>query len=193
MRSLKFSFYLHIIFLKGFQVVLLNNFGVYAEYLINLVDNWAKKKVQNQSFGLYCLRFYQNFILVKLNQRSQTCGPRTSGKMKTKKEIWRQYVYFLKTLSLKSNFFIIFLMWPASPCFQSHAARDTLWVWDPWIKRSNLFNWSGFIESFSESKLSECQDPIVLTSTVNGYCLVDEHCRNLEGTFCSTASDQVTI
>jgi hypothetical protein len=38
--------------------------------------------------------------------------------------------------------------------------------------------WSGFIPSFSDSTLTECQDPIVLTSTVNGYCLVDEHCRD---------------
>jgi hypothetical protein len=71
-------------------------------------------------------------------------------------------------------------------CFNSKFVQNE-------TKRSSLFNLAGFIESFSESKLSECQDPIVLTSTVNGYCLVDEHCRNLEGTVCSTAGDQVKI
>ena len=54
-----------------------------------------------------------------------------------------------------------------------------------------LLLYVGFIPSFTESTLTECQDPIVLTSTVNGYCLVDEHCRNLEGTSCTAIDDQV--
>ena len=33
-------------------------------------------------------------------------------------------------------------------------------------------------------RLEKCDDPIVTTSSVNGYCLWDSHCRNLPNTSC---------
>ena len=34
-------------------------------------------------------------------------------------------------------------------------------------------------------KLKYCKDPIVLTSSVGGYCLIDKHCSALPGTICT--------
>ena len=34
------------------------------------------------------------------------------------------------------------------------------------------------------SKLVWCKDPIVLTSTIGGYCLVQKHCSSLMGSLC---------
>ena len=33
-------------------------------------------------------------------------------------------------------------------------------------------------------KLEKCDDPIVATSSLNGYCLWDDHCKNLKNTCC---------
>ena len=45
----------------------------------------------------------------------------------------------------------------------------------------------GFLETYDDAepeKLTWCKDPIVLTSTVGGYCLVPKHCAGLMGTTC---------
>ncbi len=46
----------------------------------------------------------------------------------------------------------------------------------------------GFLPVYDEDhprKLTWCKDPIILTSTVGGYCLVPRHCKSLMGTVCS--------
>ncbi len=46
----------------------------------------------------------------------------------------------------------------------------------------------GFLPVYDEDhpkKLTWCKDPIVLTSTVGGYCLVQRHCKSLMGTECT--------
>jgi len=82
---------------------------------------------------------------VYLNQRSQTrclqavCGPR-EGLMRPanirknedfKRKIESIGLFLKKIYSIVPIFFLIFIMRPARPCFQAHAARETLWVWDP--------------------------------------------------------------
>ena len=45
----------------------------------------------------------------------------------------------------------------------------------------------GFLETYDDAepeRLTWCKDPIVLTSTVGGYCLVPKHCAGLMGTTC---------
>ena len=45
----------------------------------------------------------------------------------------------------------------------------------------------GFLSVYDDNdptKLTWCKDPIVLTSTVGGYCLVSRHCAALMGTMC---------
>lgn len=49
----------------------------------------------------------------------------------------------------------------------------------------------GFLSVYDDQeplKLTWCKDPIVLTSTVGGYCLVERHCSGLMGTRCVDAN-----
>jgi hypothetical protein len=53
------------------------------------------------------------------------------------KEILSHFAYFSKIhWFLNTKFKILFSMQPARPRFGSHAARESLWVWDPWPKVS---------------------------------------------------------
>ncbi len=62
------------------------------------------------------------------------CGP-SEGHMRPantgKNEDFKENIKPI-CLFFKSYFFLNFLMWPARPYFQTHAARETHWVWDLW-------------------------------------------------------------
>jgi hypothetical protein len=70
-------------------------------------------------------------------QRYTVSGPRTSKNSAVFlniQTIWlfSNYFYFLGD-NLKVIFLVI-SMRPARPFFESHAARESLWVWDPWSR-----------------------------------------------------------
>ena len=78
-----------------------------------------------------------------LSQGSQTRGPRegpmlTSRKNQFLKAIWP---IFSICSQIQNIIFHFFQCGPRdftlSPVFESHAARESLWVWDPWSKSSN--------------------------------------------------------
>ena len=40
------------------------------------------------------------------------------------------------------------------------------------------------IHNPTTGRLQKCDDPIVSTTSLNGYCLWDSHCKNLKNTCC---------
>jgi len=110
---------------------------------LNTGVNFTNRFVQcEKHMGQKMQLCFSKICIDTLKQRSQTRGPREGrmrpaniGKNEDFKENIKPICLFFKTIEfLNYIFFFIFLMRPARPYFQSHAARETLWVWDPCFK-----------------------------------------------------------
>ncbi len=73
-----------------------------------------------------------------LNQGSQTCGPRecpmrpaNTRKNENFKGNNELFCLFFKINWFLTQFNFFIFMRPARPYFESHAARESFWVWDP--------------------------------------------------------------
>jgi len=88
-------------------------------------------------------------MLFALEQGSQTRGPRkgpiplkTDGKTKIFKETLGYFAIFSK-----KTLFSLFFKLPERPYFESHVARESLWVWDPCFRMIILYQgkWKLFL------------------------------------------------
>jgi len=121
-----------------------------GEHIFNLVCHENGIGLDFETLTYICLNgpALSNLWNNVLDQWSQTRGPHvarervqfgppTSGKMKILKKMWSQFVYFLSFLKI---YFSSFFLRPARTYFQFHAARKTLWVWDPCLRLSIWIN-----------------------------------------------------